>query len=184
MSDKVLLVDDEPQVINAIRRALQDEEYDILSANSAAEALEIMAGTSIDVIVSDEKMPEMSGTELLTEVSRIYPDTIRIILTGHASMDVIINAVNKGEIYRFLTKPWNDIDLAISIRHALQRKKLITHNTLLKKKVDKQSAVIKNLEQKNPGITKINKDSDGTIIVDEIEEIDELLKPFLSEEEA
>jgi len=85
MARKVLFVDDELHVTEGLKRALRKEPYEIMSANSADKALEILARQPVDIVVSDEKMPGMSGSEFLTVVCRKYPDTIRIILTGHAS---------------------------------------------------------------------------------------------------
>jgi len=179
MSNKVLLVDDDRHVINALTRALRHEPYEILSANSANEALDIMAGAHVDAVVSDEKMPGMSGSEFLAVVCEKYPDTIRILLTGHASLEVAIRAINEGEIYRFFTKPWNDVDLAISIRKALQQKELIVKSRLLLKKVKEQSSILQELEKEHPGITKVKKDSSGAIVVDDIAEIERYIESFL-----
>lgn len=179
MLNKVLLVDDDQHVINALKRALRHDPYDILSANSAEEALNIMAGERIDLVVSDEKMPGMTGSKFLSMVCRKYPDTIRIILTGHASLEVTIRAINEGEIYRFFTKPWNDVDLTITIRQALQQKELIVQNRLLLKKVREQSSILQELEKEHPGITRVKKDSSGAIVVDDIAEIERYMESFL-----
>lgn len=116
---KILLVDDEVNVIKAISRVLGNEPWQILTARSGREALELMATTAVDVIVSDERMPGMSGVELLSAVSKIYPDTIRIILTGHANTQLVFQAITDGAIYRFLTKPWNDDELVVLLRDAM-----------------------------------------------------------------
>ncbi len=119
---KVLLVDDEPNVIKSITRILHEEPCEIITANSGRQALELMATTPVDVIVSDERMPGMSGVELLSAVSRIYPETVRIILTGHANTQLVFQAINDGSIYRFLTKPWDDEEFVAVIRHAMAMK--------------------------------------------------------------
>lgn len=122
MTHKVLFVDDEPLVTEALKRSLSEEEYKILTANSADEALDILAREPVDVVVADEKMPGMSGSEFLAAVCQEHPDTIRIMLTGQASLEAAVRSINEGEIYRFLTKPWNKDNLAITIRQALQQK--------------------------------------------------------------
>jgi len=170
MSRNVLFVDDEPHVINALKRALHKEPYEILTANSAREALDILAHTSVDLVVSDEMMPGMSGSDFLSIVCRNYPDTIRIVLTGHATLDATIRAINEGRIYRFFTKPWNDVDLAVTIREALHLKDLIEENKKLLKKVRRQKAVIRDLEKQYPGITDVKRDSGGTILLDDFSE--------------
>ena len=128
MRPKVLFVDDEPKVIAGLKRAMRKEPYEIITANSACEALDIMDSTAIDVVISDEMMPGMSGSEFITKICQDYPDTIRMILTGHASLDMAIKAINEGEIYRFFTKPCNEVDLAVTIRHALEQKRLKIEN--------------------------------------------------------
>ncbi len=133
MAPRILLVDDEPNVIKAISRALQDEPCEILTAKSGREALKLMLTTAIDIIVTDERMPGMSGVELLGAVSRIYPETTRIILTGHANTNLVFQAINDGKIYRFLTKPWDDEELVGIIRHALGDKRHNKGESLLQK---------------------------------------------------
>ena len=120
MGHKVLFVDDQPNVIEGLKRVLRKEPYEILSASSAAEALDIMSQQPIDVVVSDEKMPGMSGSEFLFLVSQKYPDTVRMLLTGQASLDATIRAINQGEIYHCFTKPCNEADIATTIRQALK----------------------------------------------------------------
>ena len=125
MQHAVLVVDDEPDVRDMLTQALSREPYEVLCADSAEEALDIIAREPVDVVLSDEKMPGMSGTEFLAIVRRQYPDTIRMILTGHASLESAIHAINEGEIYRFFTKPCNMVDLMVTIRQALKHKDLI-----------------------------------------------------------
>ena len=126
MKHKVLFVDDEPRVTDALKRALRKEPYEILSAGSAREALLLLGDQPVDVVVSDEQMPGMSGSEFLAVVRHRYPDTIRMILTGHASLEMAIRAINEGEIYRLFKKPVHEVDLAISIRRAIEQKALIS----------------------------------------------------------
>ena len=103
----VLFVDDEPRITSALR-AIFRKEYNVLIANSGAEALPILANQSVDVIVSDQRMPEMLGNELLAIVSQKYPQTMRILLTGFMDKQAIVNSINDGEVYRFINKPWNN----------------------------------------------------------------------------
>ncbi len=122
MQHNVLIVDDEPTITNLLKDVFSSEPYGILSADSAEEALTLLDREDVDVVISDEKMPGMSGTEFLTVVRQKYPDTIRMILSGNASFESAIQAINEGEIYRFFTKPCNVFDLAITIREALKKK--------------------------------------------------------------
>ena len=186
MAARVLLVDDEPQILKALTRALQDEDFEILSAAGGEEALGLIRKESIDVVVSDENMPGMAGGELLSIVCREYPDTIRILLTGQPSFEAVARAVNQGEIYRFLTKPWNDTDLIITIKQALQRRALLSQNRELLQKVREQSITLQELERQNPGITKLQRDEDGAIVVDDVDdlaEIDKYLASFDTDEQ-
>ena len=107
MKHNVLIVDDDPAVRDVVREAFSAEPYALLIAGSADDALDIMSRTQADVVISDEKMPGMSGSEFLSIVRKKYPDTIRIILTGHADLEAAIRAINEGEIYRFFRKPCN-----------------------------------------------------------------------------
>ena len=119
--DTILLVDDEPHVLSALTRTLRNSPYQLLTAENAREALEIMETTSIKVIVSDEQMPGMRGAELLAEVKRRFPHTMRILLTGQATLEASMRAVNEGQIYRFLTKPWDDAVLRLALSAATDR---------------------------------------------------------------
>lgn len=114
----LLLVDDEPSMVSALQRVLRRDGYRILSATSAAEGLELLALNEVQVIVSDQRMPQMSGTEFLGRVKEMYPDTIRIVLSGYTELKSITDAINRGAIYKFLTKPWEDDPLREHIREA------------------------------------------------------------------
>lgn len=116
----LLLVDDEPNVISALRRVLRREGYRILSAGSAREGLEVLAREPVQVILSDQRMPEMSGAEFLSRVKDIHPDTVRIVLSGYTELESIIRAVNEGAIYKFLTKPWDEELLRAHIQEAFR----------------------------------------------------------------
>ncbi|MBC7964132.1 MAG: EAL domain-containing protein, partial [Steroidobacteraceae bacterium] len=104
----ILVVDDEKNVGLALHRMLVLEGYRVLLADSAAEGFELLANNRVSVIISDQRMPVMIGTEFLSRVKELYPDTVRIILTGHADLNSITDAINRGAIYKFLNKPWND----------------------------------------------------------------------------
>ena len=108
MQHKVMIIDDEPTITDTLKGVLSNEPYNILCADSAEQTLPILAREQVDVVISDEKMPGMSGSEFLSLVRQKYPDTIRIILTGHGSLESAIRAINEGEIYRFFTKPFNN----------------------------------------------------------------------------
>lgn len=114
----LLIVDDESGICNALTRLLRRDGYHIITANSGAEALDLLAMHPVHVILSDQRMPGMSGTELLDKVKNLYPDTVRIILSGYTDLNVVTEAVNRGAVFRFLTKPWDDAMLRDQVRDA------------------------------------------------------------------
>ncbi len=118
--NRLLVVDDEPNILAALRRLLRREGYQIFTAASGAEGLEVLARESIQVIISDQRMPGMSGTEFLSSVKSMYPRTVRIALSGYADIAAITEAVNRGAIYRFLSKPWDDEGLKGEVRSAFR----------------------------------------------------------------
>ncbi len=125
----LLLVDDEPNILSSLTRLLRREGYRILTATSPLEAFELLAKQPVQVIVSDQRMPEMSGTEFLARVRQLYPDTIRLVLTGYTDIDSITGAINLGAIYKFLTKPWDDDLLREQIREAFRLVKENSYRT-------------------------------------------------------
>lgn len=166
MNHRVLFVDDEPNVTTALRRALRREPYEILSASSSNDGLELLAKTPVDVVVADERMPGMSGTEFLATVSQKYPDTIRMMLTGQATLDAVIEAINRGQIYHFFTKPWNPAELSNVIRQALEHRELLVQSRNLLQAARQQSSVLEDLEDDYPGITNVTRDADGAIVME------------------
>lgn len=119
MPPRVLLVDDEPHITQALKRGLREKPYEVLTAHSGDEALQLLSHKTVDVIVSDEHMPHMLGSELFARVYQGHPETVRILLTGQASVEAAMRAVNEGRIFRFLMKPCREIELARTIETAL-----------------------------------------------------------------
>jgi response regulator RpfG family c-di-GMP phosphodiesterase len=117
---KILIVDDEPGILASMRRLLRRDGYEILTANSAKDGFDILAQQEVQVILSDQRMPEMSGTEFLSRARELYPETIRIVLSGYTDLESISDAINRGAIYKFLTKPWDDDLLRENIREAFR----------------------------------------------------------------
>ena len=117
----LLLVDDEPGIRAALTRMLRGDGYRILTAGNGAEGLELLAVNPVQVIISDQRMPGMSGTEFLNTVKELYPDTVRIILSGYTDLQVVTESVNRGAVFKFLTKPWNDDLLREQVRDAFRR---------------------------------------------------------------
>jgi len=135
----VLCVDDEQNILSSLRRLLRPEGYKLLFANNGIEGLEVMKSEPVDLIISDMRMPEMDGAKFLTEVSQHWPDTIRILLTGYSDMTSTIDAINKGNIYKYISKPWEDNDIKLSIRRALEQKNLEAERKRLEDLTRKQN---------------------------------------------
>ncbi|AMC36459.1 EAL domain-containing protein [Janthinobacterium sp. B9-8] len=114
----LLLVDDEQDILNALKRLFRRSGYLIFTATSAAEALELLGLNSIQVIISDQRMPHMNGSDFLGRVRELYPHTVRIMLSGYTELSALTDAINSAGIFKFLTKPWEDEDLLDEVRHA------------------------------------------------------------------
>src|SRR5208283_4657525 len=157
MTHTVLLVDDDPLVLEGLMRALHKQTYETLSAVSAESALEILSRKKVDVVVSDEMMPGMPGSDFLGVVCNKYPETIRIILTGHPNLESALRSINKGHVYRFLTKPCSGVELNIIIRQAIRQRDLLRRSLTLLETVQRQNSILERLESQHPGITKVSR---------------------------
>lgn len=163
----ILLVDDEPHVTDALKRALRREPYEILTATSGAAAQEILEHSHVDVVISDEQMPGMSGSVFLSAVRKQYPHTIRMILSGQANLEAAVRAINEGEVYRFFLKPCDPTDLAFTVQQALTHKRLEEQSRRLLRKYQKQASTLARLEHDSPGILRLDTDEHGAVVVDE-----------------
>jgi DNA-binding NtrC family response regulator len=170
MKNRILFVDDDVNLLAGLRRAMWKEPYEIINACGGEDGLNLLRKTPVDVVVSDHQMPGMDGIEFLKRVRQGYPDTIRFMLTGNATLDLAIQAINEGEILRFFTKPCNNVDLAITIRQALQQKKLVAATKALVEQNKGQRALIQRVEQEHPGIADVERDEDGAILIRDLPE--------------
>ena len=148
----ILCVDDEKQILSSLTRLLRKENFDLFTATNGEDGLKIMASRDIHLVVSDHRMPDMSGISFLAKVRETYPDTIRILLTGYTEIDSIKASINEGHVYKFLLKPWNDDNLKQEIRKALEQYDLIQSNRSLHRMV---AAKNKELEQINKDLENI-----------------------------
>ncbi len=139
-TDSILIVDDEPVVLNALKETLERERYHVVACSSPIKALAILEERTFAVIISDQRMPEMLGLEFLVETRRICPHASRILITAVLSLPTIVDAINKGEIYRFVAKPWLREELLATVRNALHRHELITHNEILQAQTQELNA--------------------------------------------
>jgi CheY-like chemotaxis protein len=131
----LLLVDDEENILASLRRLLRKDGYEILIGNGGAHGLELLAQNPVDVILSDQRMPNMTGVEFLRQVKTLYPDTVRMVLSGYTELQSITDAINEGAIYKFLTKPWDDDQLRANIAEAFRHKGLADDNLRLHEQV-------------------------------------------------
>ncbi len=131
----ILLVDDEENILASLRRLLRRDGYRILTANGGQAGLELLAQNEVDVILSDQRMPSMTGVEFLRRVKTIHPQTVRMVLSGYTELKSITDAINEGAIYKFLTKPWEDDLLRANIEEAFRYKELADENRRLSSEI-------------------------------------------------
>lgn len=170
----LLIVDDETDILRALRRELYRSDWNVTSASSPKDALALIESESFDVIMSDYRMPQMTGVELLVEALRLQPAATRIVLSGFADVNAILESINNAQIFRFLVKPWKRdfllevLDLAWERRQeiaeldeALYARRLETDKVLREEHARRQ------LEALEPGITKVNFSPTDTIVLAE-----------------
>ncbi len=116
----IILIDDDMNLLRGLRRALRDQPYELFVANSAEAAMNMFFRKPFDLVVVDQQMDQMHGTELLSWIADHFPETVRIMLTGHADVSVMKQAINQGGVFRFLTKPCHTLELAVAIREGLE----------------------------------------------------------------
>lgn len=145
---RLLLVDDEENILLSLKRLLKPLGYEIFTAANGAEALKLLASLPpMDMIISDMRMPYMDGAELLEQVAIKWPDTMRILLTGYADLNSAISAINKAGIYRYISKPWDDSDFKLTLQRALERKRLEEVKRHLEEFIQKQNEDLKQLNE-------------------------------------
>jgi signal transduction histidine kinase len=149
----ILIVDDEPDVVQSVQDLLR-LDYKVLGATRAIEGLRIMESVEVHVVMSDQRMPEVSGVEFLRRVRDTYPDTIRLLITGYADIKAVIDAINQGSVYRYITKPWDPDELQTIVRQATEqrdlledRKRLLAELTNKNKELEEANAELKQANQ-------------------------------------
>ena len=171
---RIMIVDDEENVSRALRRALAASDAEIELFSHPHEALRRAQTTNFDLVISDYRMPEMDGIRLLSEMKKLQPDAMRIIISGHADLEGLIGAVNAAEIFRFISKPWNDPDLTLCVYHALEHRAVLVENRRLadqvraqRQELSRQKTALQKLESKYPDLVRVNWGEDGSIILEE-----------------
>jgi len=176
MGHRLLFVDDEEKVLASLKRLFMGHDYEIHTAGSGEEALKVVNENPVDLIISDQRMPEMTGVELLGMVREIYPDTIRMILTAYSDIEAAIASINEGQVYKFILKPWENDELRLTVIKALEHYDLIKENKrlneelkewnrTLEKKVEYRTKEL--MEEKNKLITVINTIKEGFVFCDD-----------------
>ncbi len=161
----LLVVDDEPDVVAALRRALRDPRYEVLGCTSPHDALDLLARQRVDVVISDLDMPGMHGMDLLRRIRADYPETVRMVLTGRASLETALDAINQGEVHRYLTKPWDRAALRETIGTSLDRLDEARAAAAASVRVDRRAEILAELERRHPGLTRVAL-VDGAVVLD------------------
>lgn len=141
----LLFVDDETSILSALRRLFRPQGYRILVAEGGAAGLEVLEKEAVNLVISDMRMPEMDGATFLREVRHRWPQTMRLLLTGYADVTSTVAAINEGEIYRYIAKPWNDDEIVKTVREALERQQLEAENRRLTALTQAQNEELKSL---------------------------------------
>ena len=148
MDRAILCVDDETHIIAALKRLLRQEDYVVYTAESGEEGLASLEKHPAQIVLSDQRMPQMTGIEFLQKVKELYPDTIRVVLSGYADAHMIVESINQGEVYRFLGKPWNDDELKTVIRQCFEHYDILKQNSQLIEQTRVQNEELHKLNDK------------------------------------
>lgn len=141
----ILCVDDEPNILSSLRRLFRAKGYQVHIAEGGSAGLQLLEKEAVDIVISDMRMPEMDGAKFLHQVRARWPETVRLLLTGYSDVSSIIEAINRGEIYRYITKPWDDNDILLVVRQALERKALEQEKSRLEALTLSQNEALKTL---------------------------------------
>lgn len=141
----ILCVDDEPNILSALKRVFRAKGFQVLVAESGQAGLALLETEAVDLVISDMRMPEMDGTQFLAQVRVRWPETVRLLLTGYSDINSIIDAINRGEIFRYIAKPWDDNDIVLIVRQALERKALVQEKQRLEALTLQQNEELKAL---------------------------------------
>jgi DNA-binding NtrC family response regulator len=163
----VLLVDDDREILDLFRHMLRREPFAIETARTAVDAFNVLASRPVAVVIADERMPGMSGTELLSRIQVEYPETIRMMVTGQPSVEVAMRAINEGQVYRFLTKPVRTAALISTLREAIAAWEAQHDHGGPLHLSRRRMSEIEQLESEWQGLTHVERDASGAIVVEE-----------------
>jgi len=173
--NRIMIVDDEPNILNSLRRVLKrQEDWEIEIFDNVDDALKRAQTMTFEMVISDYRMPGMDGVEFLNAVRKVQPEAMRLILSGFTELQVLLDAINEAEIYRYICKPWDDHELIATIGRALAHREVLVQNRRLadqvreqQEELDKRKSALERLAEKNPALVQIDWADDGSIIVDE-----------------
>ena len=175
----ILIVDDEPNILNSLKRLLHSEDLEILTAGTADEGLErLKERQGVDLIISDNRLPDLSGIDFFVKVRQLYPNTIRILITGYPDLDSAILAINKGQVYRYIPKPWDIEELRLIVMQGLEYYDVLRDNRTLLKIAKQQAEWMNTLTMKYPQLTPTELDKRSIYIIDE-KNVSETLAEFM-----
>lgn len=171
---RIMVVDDEPNILSAMRRLMRKhKDWDVEFFDSVKEALKRAQSASFELFLSDFRMPEMDGVKFLSETKKIHPDSMRLILSGYTDLEALMGAINEAEIFRFISKPWQDYDLITTLELALAQRHILMENRTLADKVRAQQSELENrktaldrLSESNPVLADVKWSEDGSIILE------------------
>lgn len=169
---KIQLVDDEPNILNALKRLLRPNGWEIHTYDNVESALGGLLEHNYAVIISDYQMPTADGVTYLQFAKQRQPNAVRLVLSAYGDRNSMIKAINQAEVYRYLSKPWDDYEVVAAIKSAIDIYELKTENQRLLDEVNAQRRMIKareqellRLEKDNPGITRVQRDADGSVLI-------------------
>jgi DNA-binding NtrC family response regulator len=163
---RILIVDDEVEILHALSRLLRDPAHDIRCAATAEEAMSVLDRTPVDLIICDFMLgPGINGLQVLEKVSSLNRDIIGILLTGYADVKVAVDAINTTGLYKFILKPWDNGELVMTIRRALEQRSLILENRQLTRELLRRDKILREMEKDNPGISQIKRDQEGRVVL-------------------
>lgn len=171
---RIMVVDDEPNILNAMRRLMRKKkDWEIEYFDSAKKALQRAQSVGFELFLSDFRMPEMDGVKFLSETKKIQPDSMRLILSGYTDLEALMGAINEAEIFRFISKPWQDYDLITTLELALAQREILMNNYILANQVRAQQVELRNrktalerLTESNPVLADVKWDADGSIVLE------------------
>lgn len=162
----VLCVDDDPEIVASVARFLRLDGYEVVTCTSPVQALTVLGARAVAVLLSDYEMPEMTGVELAVKARRMQPETVRMLLTGRGTLDTAVEGINVGEVFRFLSKPYDPETLRREVAAAVAHHAEVSATEREKTTVVRRQRLVSALEADYPGITSVNRDDDGAYLLD------------------